>query len=147
MTSGFSVGAGPIWLYEVECTGSEETLFDCPANAPDHSCLHSEDVGVSCMEISISSCSEESIRLQGGTATRGRVEICYNNIWGTVCDDAWDIRDARVVCRELGFLDTGVQVLTGGKVADGIGQIWLDNVNCNGSESRLIDCQGSQLIM
>ena len=51
-------------------------------------------------------CTQGDIRLQGDTATLGRVEICNNNIWGTVCDDLWDDTDARVACRQLGLPTT-----------------------------------------
>jgi hypothetical protein len=48
-------------------------------------------------------CTQGAIRLQGGTATQGRVEICNNNVWGTVCDDFWGTPDAQVACRQLGL--------------------------------------------
>ena len=51
------------------------------------------------------------LRLAGGNIpNEGRVEICMNNQWGTVCDDSWDSNDAAVVCWELGFPSQGQQL-------------------------------------
>ena len=132
---------------------------DCPANPIGaQNCFHNDDVGVMCAG---TTCTQGAIRLQGGTATGGRVEICYNNIWGTVCDDFFDAVDTQVACRQLGLPVAGKIIMTiilgilGHMLAiialaastvtsgftHGVGQvILLDDVQCVGNESRLIDC-------
>ena len=53
-------------------------------------------------------CAEGTVRLlDGHSFLEGRVEVCYNNEWGSVCDNRWDNNDARVVCRQLGFSVAG----------------------------------------
>lgn len=103
----------------------------------------------------------------------GRVEICNNNVWGTVCGDSWDARDARVVCRQLGYstvsagtysiritgktillcsnslhLPTYVRIsvpaLTTGFIV-GTGRIFLDEVRCLGTELTLFSCPHSPI--
>ena len=53
-------------------------------------------------------CTNGDIRLAGSSSsTSGRVEVCANNQWGTVCDDSWDNNDAKVVCRMLNYPSSG----------------------------------------
>ena len=80
------------------------------------------------------------MRLVGGSLhSEGRVEIYYNNEWGTVCDDGWDDTDAGVVCEQLGFGSNGTAIGSAG-FGQGSGPIWLNSVTCTGRESILAEC-------
>ena len=54
-------------------------------------------------------CHENSVRLvnEGGSLFEGRVEVCVEQVWSSVCDNLWDEVDAQVVCRQLGFSELG----------------------------------------
>ena len=83
--------------------------------------------------------AEGDVRLvNGGTEQEGRVEIYHDGEWGTVCDDRFVSEDAGVVCRQLGY--TGGEVRTRAAFGAGSGTIWMDDVRCAGTESRLADC-------
>ena len=100
------------------------------------------------------------IASQNGTlavnATEGRVEVCYNGEWGTVCDDAWGPPDAEVVCRQLGLPTECKSSITNIMIvgtlmivpdADalygyggGTGAIHFTEFECIGNESNLLNC-------
>ena len=152
----FGSGTGPVWLRQVNCLGSESRLSHCIHTGAGNTlrCSHARYAGVQCIGVNGTCiaiyysllpslniiCIYFVVRLVNGpTQYVGRVEVYHNGEWGTVCDDGWDLNDAQVVCSELG-LGKATAAQHGGFYGQGSGQIWLDNVNCVGTERTIINC-------
>ena len=70
------------------------------------------------------------------------MEVYHNGEWGTVCDNRWDLNDAQIVCDELGLGDANAATI---RAFYGRGSriIWLDNVECVGTEGTIGNCSHS----
>lgn len=68
-----------------------------------------------------------------------RLQVFHSDQWGTICDDGWDLEDATVFCKMLG-LGTATQAMKRGAFGYGDGEIWLDELSCDGTERDWKDC-------
>ncbi|KAH8288065.1 hypothetical protein KR018_011505, partial [Drosophila ironensis] len=78
-------------------------------------------------------------RLEGGrSSNEGRLEVKYHGVWGSVCDDDFNLKTAQVACNSLGFF--GPAKIETNIFGNGNGPIWLDQVMCFGNETSIDKC-------
>ncbi|KAK3544564.1 hypothetical protein QTP86_016980 [Hemibagrus guttatus] len=115
----------------------DSSLLKCPSSPwGQNRCSGKEVIHITCTE-------HWSLRLSGGKGScSGRLEVYHNSMWGSVCDDQWNIRNAQVVCRQLGC---GSPLSADRNVSSGSGEgtLWLNRVKCRGDEIHLWDCHHS----
>ena len=81
-----------------------------------------------------------SVRLAGSPISNaGQVEVFYAGVWGTIDSYHWNIKNAHVVCRQLGY-PGAISAGASSQFGDGERTVWFSNVRCLGSESSLQDC-------
>ncbi|XP_059364857.1 deleted in malignant brain tumors 1 protein-like [Carassius carassius] len=134
----FGRGLEQIWMDDVACQGSESSLMSCRSSRWD--AYNCEDAGVRCSE----TIKYGRTRLVDGShLCSGRVEMLLVGGWSSVCDAVFDLQDAEVVCREL---DCGAPVKLLGAAAFGKGhaQMWAQEIQCRGNESRIRSCPSSK---
>ena len=95
------------------------------------------------LALSLNFCYYFAVRLVNGrTQYEGRVEVYHIGEWGTIGDYNWNLKDAQVVCNELGY-GTAIAATTDSYFGEGNGRTWLDNVYCAGTEWSIEDCSHS----
>ncbi len=129
-------------LDDVNCTGTEERIGDCPHQPwGTENCSSVEGAGFRCDVY-----ADGDVRLVEGSArNNGRIEILHGPVWGTICDDYIYSAGSRqdhfvtVGCSQLGFSGSGSALLTT-SVPDGTEPTWMDDMNCAGTETGLSMC-------
>uniref|UniRef100_A0AC11BUW4 Uncharacterized protein n=1 Tax=Ovis aries TaxID=9940 RepID=A0AC11BUW4_SHEEP len=131
---GLREGSRPRWVDGIRCRKTDTSLWQCPSDPWNYtSCSPKEEAYISCE-------GSRQLRLvDGGGPCAGRVEILDQGSWGTICDDGWDLDDARVVCRQLGCGEA-LEATRSSSFGAGSGPIWLGNVKCTGKESHVWRC-------
>ncbi|XP_067661777.1 uncharacterized protein [Haliotis asinina] len=140
----YGQGSGDIMMDDLACTGTETSLDRCSHRGwRSHNCGHGEDVGVECVTVPGQRWN------QGPAPTRlispsagGRLEVFVQS-WGTVCRDRFDENDAETACRALGLPTNYAYVVPTSFFGSGSGEIWVDELQCSGSEASIDSCPRS----
>lgn len=86
-------------------------------------------------------CYRGDVKLVGGNfPSEGTVEVCNDNMWGTVCDTLWNDNDAKVVCKQLGYSSTAVAIYNSVFGSGNGNNTWNDVGGCRGTEGSIITC-------
>ncbi|XP_019859778.1 PREDICTED: scavenger receptor cysteine-rich domain superfamily protein-like [Amphimedon queenslandica] len=103
ITESYYSGLVEIAIFDLNCTGSEKNIWDCPSNAlvEQYTCSsNSYYAGIAChsSSVNLTNCTTGETRLSD--TLQGRVELCYNNVWYGVCGDNYN-EISSVICKNV----------------------------------------------
>ncbi|KAJ8034630.1 hypothetical protein HOLleu_21547 [Holothuria leucospilota] len=129
-----------IWMEKFQCNGSEMSLSEC-RHIPIQTYHCSRAAGVVCDGKNKLSFYKDVRIAEGYSTSSGRIEVMIDGRWGGVCTDGWNLADARVVCRQLGYQTTIAISVSD----DEYGSVWVNDVHCRGNETSLSECKQAQI--
>lgn len=169
-SGGYGLSSLPIILTGLQCTGSEDSLLDCNRNLYELlTCYNYELAGVKCEGMYekhlythavfyTELCTNGDIRIVGGSSPSfGRIDMCVDQTWGTICDSSWtDEAAASVICRQQGFSPYGIcpcminmllyisvfigAIAAANRFSTASIPTNVNSVNCTGDETALYNC-------
>ncbi|XP_067151379.1 scavenger receptor cysteine-rich type 1 protein M130-like [Apteryx mantelli] len=127
-------GSSPVGLSGLRCVGTEVRLAQCNTTLPSTTPAgRAEEAAVVCS-------GSRRVRLASGPGRcAGRVEVYVRGAWSRICEDAWDLSDAAVVCRQLGC-GMALAAPSSARYGRGSGPLWLRTGGCSGAEATLWEC-------
>lgn len=112
-----------------------------------YTCVHITILSCVVCSCIFTACNDWDLRLVDGFTQvndpqpqEGRVEVCFNNTYGSICHNQWNDNDAEVVCRQLGYSIENTSAQINAFYNSSFGPIYLNNVQCTGAEGSLQDC-------
>lgn len=123
-------GKGVIQMSNISCIRTEDSIFDCSYSSDTTACSHADDIAIRC---------NRPIDFDASSTT-GVIRVFRDNQWARVCANHWDLRDAQVACREMGYARGAIQV---NKQIQGSNPypVIRAGLHCDSSETSLIDCR------
>lgn len=118
--------------YKVSCNGRETSVTQCTLR--EYTRTGSGHLGQASVV-----CSGNVKLVDGPNRCAGRVEVYNKGQWGSVCGESWDLLDASVVCRQLNC-GKEHRISTTPDYGHGSGQVWVDQIECNGHETSISQC-------
>ncbi|XP_053388862.1 uncharacterized protein LOC128551929 [Mercenaria mercenaria] len=126
--------ADDLFAKQLSCNGTENDLTQC--KWLEHSCTNKTIVEINC---------RTNIRLKDGPHNQsGRVEVYFEDRWGTLCDEFFDDNAASVICRMLGYNPKFAKGYGRSRYGGGVGDIIVDSLRCSGSETDISECKSKQ---
>ncbi|CAH3165697.1 unnamed protein product [Pocillopora meandrina] len=132
------------WMDIVKCTGNEQSLSNCSYELVTYRSAEWTSAGVVCKN---NSKTGLQIHLRKWSVSyAGRIEVFLAGKWGAINSYNWQLADAHVACRQLGFSGADLAIHGAAYVfapkfsGNSMDIQWLDNVECRGSESSLDEC-------
>ncbi|EDV26978.1 uncharacterized protein TRIADDRAFT_23148, partial [Trichoplax adhaerens] len=148
--SQYGYSFGTYWINNLNCTGSENSIYNCSDFSWSNgttTCSRYDKASVKCTgsySMKLRPVTDGTLRLvaqyNSAGPNEGNVEIYHNGTWGAICHNSFNIKDAQVVCRQLGYTNASYTSCCSNYGNSNYKLTWLSYLNCSGNESRVLDC-------